>query len=164
MSETHSQNKRQEWIRGVNIGGWLMAERFISPYLFAINSCHLQGSMCVYPGQIGLDDSDRLVYAPGGEPSSICDPDVCAPELLVKAKEPTDYHLVHGLPGSGLGINNSGMDYPVDEYTLGKVLRASPGGIKTATRYMERHWETFLTYADLKTLKENESFLSRAQR
>lgn len=157
MSENNnSDNSRpKEWIRGVNIGGWLMAERFISPYLFAVNSCHLQGSLCVYPGQVGLDDDDSFVYAPRGESSDFCDTDVCKPELVVKGKEPTDYHIVHGLEGSGAGINDAGMDYPVDEYTLGEVLRSSPGGMTTATRYMERHWETFLSYEDLKTLKDN---------
>eukprot|EP00536_Pseudo-nitzschia_multiseries_P009323 jgi/Psemu1/200378/e_gw1.257.64.1 len=128
----HEREREHEWIRGVNIGGWLMAERFITPYLFAVNSCHLQGSLCYYPGQIGLD-----------------------------AKEPVDYHLIHGLKADGTpthiraGINEEGMDYPVDEYTLGQVLRSSPGGIETATKYMERHWDTFLTYDDLKTLKDN---------
>jgi len=167
VSENHQNQKDQpqehQYIRGVNIGGWLMAERFISPYLFAVNSCHMQGSLCVYPGQVGLDDNYgdddddgiNIVYAPHGEASEICDPQTCRPELVVKAKPPTDYHIIHGLEGSGIGINAAGMDYPVDEYTLGKVLRSSPGGIATAKRYMERHWETFLTYEDLKTLKQN---------
>lgn len=150
MSESN-----KEWIRGVNIGGWLMAERYIAPYLFAVNSCHMQGSLCIYPGQVGLDDDGTVVYAPGGESSEFCDPHVCKPVLSVKEKEPTDYHMIHGLPGSRLGINSEGMTYPVDEYTLGQLLRSSPGGIATATRYMERHWETFLSYDDLKTLKEN---------
>eukprot|EP00531_Pseudo-nitzschia_arenysensis_P017804 CAMPEP_0116120246 /NCGR_PEP_ID=MMETSP0329-20121206/3076_1 /TAXON_ID=697910 /ORGANISM="Pseudo-nitzschia arenysensis, Strain B593" /LENGTH=590 /DNA_ID=CAMNT_0003614009 /DNA_START=121 /DNA_END=1893 /DNA_ORIENTATION=+ len=157
MSHTSDNDKSRakEWIRGVNIGGWLMAERFISPYLFAVNSCHLQGSLCIYPGQVGLDDDDSFVYAPNGASSEFCDSNVCKPELVVKGKEPTDYHILHGLPGSGAGINDAGTDYPVDEYTLGKALRSSPGGLTTATRYMERHWETFLSYNDLKTLKEN---------
>ena len=48
------------------------------------------------------------------------------------------------------------MDYPVDEYTLGQVLRShSRNGIHTATKYMERHWDTFLTYQDLETLQKN---------
>lgn len=138
-----SENTK-EWIRGVNVGGWLLAERFIVPYLFAVNSCHMEGSLCVYPGQMGLDDGDN----------EICDPQVCEPMLRIAEKEPNDYRLIPGLPGSELGIEN-GMTYPVDEYTLGLVLRSSPGGIETATRYMERHWETFVTYEDLKTLKEN---------
>jgi len=138
-----SENTK-EWIRGVNIGGWLLAERFIVPYLFAVNSCHMERSLCVYPGQMGLDDGDN----------EICDPQVCEPMLKIAEKQPTDYHLDPRLPGSELGTEN-GMTYPVDEYTLGLVLRSSPGGIETATRYMERHWETFVTYEDLKTLKEN---------
>lgn len=154
-NNNHKNDRPKEWIRGVNIGGWLMAERFISPYLFAVNSCHLQGSLCYYPGQMGLDDDETVVFTKDGTAPSVCDTQVCKPELVVRAKEPTDYHLLRGLDGSGVGINDAGMDYPVDEYTLGKVLRSSPGGISTATKYMERHWDTFLTYQDLKTLKEN---------
>jgi aryl-phospho-beta-D-glucosidase BglC (GH1 family) len=95
----------------------------------------------------------------------------CQPVLSIKAKPPTDYHLIHhginddnnnnnnnniGNSKTGAGINSNGMDYPVDEYTLGQVLRTSSSdGINTATKYMDRHWDTFLTYNDLKTLKQN---------
>mmetsp|Transcript_28820 Transcript_28820/g.78084 ORF Transcript_28820/g.78084 Transcript_28820/m.78084 type:complete len:617 (+) Transcript_28820:193-2043(+) len=168
-STSSTTTKPQEWIRGVNIGGWLMAERFITPYLFAVNSCHLQGSLCYYPGQVGLDlDLDPDLHpdlypndSSAAAADDLCDMEICKPVLSIKAKEAVDYHLIHGLKGDGTptkirtGITEDGMDYPVDEYTLGKVLRSSPGGIETATRYMERHWDTFLTFDDLKTLKEN---------
>ncbi|VEU34579.1 unnamed protein product [Pseudo-nitzschia multistriata] len=144
----------RKWIRGVNIGGWLMAERFITPYLFAVNSCHMQGSLCYYPGQVGFDRESIT--------KELCDTEaVCQPMLVVKAKDPTDYHLIHGFKGDGSptrirsGITENGMDYPVDEFTLGQVLRSSSGGMETATKYMERHWNDFLTYDDLKTLKAN---------
>lgn len=45
---THSR----PWVRGVNLGGWLMLERFITPYQFAITDCHVQGDLCWYPGQV----------------------------------------------------------------------------------------------------------------
>ena len=156
---TQHQHDVQEWIRGVNIGGWLIAERFISPYLFAVNSCHLQGSLCSYPGQVGNSDNDVTRDSSSDEHEhqhELCDTEnACQPILTVKAKEPTDYHLIRGLANSGNGINEEGMDYPVDEYTLGQVLRSSPGGLETATKYMERHWDTFLSYDDLRTLKQN---------
>ena len=132
-----------------------MAERFISPYLFAINSCHMQGSLCIYPGQVGLDDGNAVDYDSVENSFEFCDPQVCEPMLSVWEQDSTDYHLLQGLPGNERGINSKGMTYPVDEYTLGQLLRSSPGGIATATQYMERHWETFLSYEDLKTLKEN---------
>ena len=79
--------EQKEWIRGVNIGGWLMAERFITPYLFAINTCHLEGSLCWYPGQIGAPpnstDTDNN--------DLFCDTtSKCQPVLAIKAKPPTD--------------------------------------------------------------------------
>ena len=175
----HSAPKK-EWIRGVNIGGWLLAERFITPYLFAVNSCHLQGSLCWYPGQMGSRTSAE-------QTATLCDPTLCQPMLSVHGKPPTDYHLIHGLEAAsstsdGRGITSEGTDYPVDEYTLGKLLRtatepsASSPRTETAagmgssattasvpststprivTQYMERHWETFLTYHDLHTLQEH---------
>ncbi|KAG7372751.1 hypothetical protein IV203_018894 [Nitzschia inconspicua] len=36
-------------IRGVNIGGWLVLERYITPSVFAITKCHLDGNPCWYP-------------------------------------------------------------------------------------------------------------------
>jgi glucan 1,3-beta-glucosidase len=40
-------------------------------------------------------------------------------------------------------------DYPIDEYTLGQAFEN-----RTLARlYMERHWETFVTYQDLVDLK-----------
>jgi len=42
----------QPFIRGVNIGGWLLLERFINPYFFAITDCHLRGDFIFFPGQI----------------------------------------------------------------------------------------------------------------
>lgn len=159
---------QKEWIRGVNIGGWLMAERFITPYLFAINTYHLEGSLCWYPGQIGAPSTPMTNTTEGNSNNTndnlFCDTtSKCQPVLAIKAKPPTDYHLIHGIDeqsnignNKGVGINKHGMDYPVDEYTLGQVLRSqSIHGIQTATNYMERHWDTFLTYQDLETLQTN---------
>jgi glucan 1,3-beta-glucosidase len=41
-------NNTKTWIRGVNLGGWLVLERYITPYLFALTDCHLQGTLCRY--------------------------------------------------------------------------------------------------------------------
>jgi glucan 1,3-beta-glucosidase len=144
----------KQWIRGVNLGGWLMAERFLTPYLFAVNSCHLQGDMCWYPGQVlgvsgaetrhgssttGTLDDPYAKY----NISNICQPSVCHPirPILQSHDGNTDYHP--------LGANKPFYDYPVDEYTLGHVFahNRTLGQI-----YMERHWDTFVTKADLQQL------------
>eukprot|EP00529_Nitzschia_sp_RCC80_P011463 CAMPEP_0113521022 /NCGR_PEP_ID=MMETSP0014_2-20120614/44415_1 /TAXON_ID=2857 /ORGANISM="Nitzschia sp." /LENGTH=612 /DNA_ID=CAMNT_0000418947 /DNA_START=114 /DNA_END=1952 /DNA_ORIENTATION=- /assembly_acc=CAM_ASM_000159 len=163
----HSNNKRMNnayseektWIRGVNVGGWLLAERFITPYLFAVNSCHLQGSLCWYPGQVGaprnLKYANETIASPETSDKkskhdvdesyyTLCNPDVCQPILPVVAKEPTDYHPRISYAGT--------MDYPVDEWTLGQTLRTSVGGLPMAKKYMERHWDTFVTEEDFKDL------------
>ncbi|KAG7345179.1 cellulase glycosyl hydrolase family 5 protein [Nitzschia inconspicua] len=154
--KSHDDDKKK-YIRGVNLGGWLMAERFITPYLFAVNSCHLQGSLCWYPGQTGApkrlsNSSDIATNNTMGPPEdpyrhsihTLCDPTTCQPVQPVRIKEPNDYHE-RGW--------RAYFDYPVDEYTLGQTLRTSVGGLSMAQTYMERHWDTFLTFQDLKDLK-----------
>eukprot|EP00934_Nitzschia_sp_Nitz4_P008923 Nitzschia sp. Nitz4//scaffold86_size83305//29277//31191//NITZ4_005254-RA/size83305-snap-gene-0.165-mRNA-1//-1//CDS//3329559226//8913//frame0 len=57
-----SPAKRRPFIRGVNIGGWLLLERFITPLMFAVTDCHLQGDLCWHPEQISappLDSHDH---------------------------------------------------------------------------------------------------------
>lgn len=49
---TSKSASRNAFIRGVNIGGWLLLERFITPYMFALTDCHIKGDFCWYPGQI----------------------------------------------------------------------------------------------------------------
>jgi len=52
-----------KFIRGVNLGGWLMLERYITPYTFAITDCHLsEETQCWYPGQIDAPPKDDPTY------------------------------------------------------------------------------------------------------
>jgi glucan 1,3-beta-glucosidase len=89
--ENRENGAERPWIRGVNIGGWLLMERFITPYFFAITSCHIQGDFCWYPGQINAP--------PVGSPDhQYCDLYNCKP------------HLIDSAAG--------GQDFPTDEYTL----------------------------------------------
>jgi glucan 1,3-beta-glucosidase len=129
-----NEDQKKHWIRGVNVGGWLLAERFITPYLFAVNSCHLEGNMCWYPGQIGMPDETMNA-------TNICTPDLCTPIRLLQVMDGNaDYHPRNAQPYK---------DYPVDEYTLGQAFEN-----RTLARlYMERHWETFVTFQDLVNLK-----------
>ena len=121
---------QKEWIRGVNIGGWLLAERFITPYLFAVNSCHLQGDLCWYPGQVGAPKNAILCSAE------------CEPVTTVSTSDSNaDFkpRISHHFEG-----------YPIDELTLGQAFVQKEIGQK----YMERHWDTFVTREDLVRLKE----------
>jgi glucan 1,3-beta-glucosidase len=126
-----SSSSTTTWIRGVNIGGWLLAERFITPYLFALNTCHLNGDLCWYKGQIGAPPN-----------ATLCDPVKCKPVLpLMVTDGNADVHLLN---------DHQYMGYPIDELTLGQAMVNK----EMARNYMARHWDTFLTLDDLKKLKK----------
>ena len=139
ISSSSGSHSKKEWIRGVNVGGWLLAERFITPYLFAINSCHLNGDLCWYPGQVGMPENAKIcnTTVTGG---------TCEPHKPVKVKDGNaDYHPRNA---------RSYMDYPIDEYTLGQAFNSSGVSPDVGLKYMERHWDTFVTYQDLVNLKD----------
>lgn len=50
-------------IRGVNIGGYLVLERYITPYQFIVTDCHLRGEYCWYPHQSSAPPSSYQNYA-----------------------------------------------------------------------------------------------------
>jgi glucan 1,3-beta-glucosidase len=53
-----NKSSRNSFIRGVNIGGWLLLERFITPYMFALTDCHVKGDFCWFPNQISAPSVD----------------------------------------------------------------------------------------------------------
>lgn len=58
----HENVEKKPWIRGVNLGGWLVLERFITPYFFAITDCTLRGDFHFYPNQIDAPPSTSPLY------------------------------------------------------------------------------------------------------
>ena len=92
MSDNDTSKK---WIRGVNLGGWLLIERYIVPYQFAITDCHLRGDFCWLPGSLSAPPSDSPDYKP-------CDLEKCKPVI------PTN---VYGKE-----------DYPIDEWHLSSAF------------------------------------------
>ena len=140
---SHSPRK---WIRGVNIGGWLMAERFITPYLFAVNTCHLRGDMCWYSDQIGVPKESFKEDNDSRNISTIntlyCDPLKCLPVRPVEVIDGNaDYHPRHA---------EKYMDYPIDELSLSQAFVDKDIG----RMYMRRHWDTFVTKTDVLRLKQ----------
>jgi glucan 1,3-beta-glucosidase len=115
----------KQLIRGVNIGGWLLAERFITPYLFALNSCQLQGDWCFYPNQLSAPPT-------GSRKHKYCDLYSCKPHLIETPMEDIT------------------KDYPTDEKTL---LSSFPTKA-TAKEYMMFHWDNFVTKDDIIFLSE----------
>lgn len=119
------------WIRGVNLGGWLLLERFIVPYMFATTTCHLRGDHCCYPGMLSANSTCEL-----------CDIDACPPARSIQEA-------------------SQSLDYPLDEYALadafltanrnGGVYR-NPHGIAIAETWLNQHFENFLNKKDLERL------------
>ena len=70
------------WIRGVNIAGWLFADRMVTPYLFALNSCQIEGEFCFYPNQLSAPDPKSVHH-------KYCDLFFCKPHLI-DGDYPTD--------------------------------------------------------------------------
>jgi glucan 1,3-beta-glucosidase len=91
MTNLQQQDEGKQWIRGVNLGGWLVMERYITPYQFAITDCHLHGELCWYPGAISAPDPSDSDY-------HVCDFTKCKPAM---------FDSIFGY-----------LDYPVDEWHL----------------------------------------------
>ena len=60
---SEDQNKKH-WIRGVNLGGWLVLENYITPYFFAITDCHTKGDFRFFKDQIDAPPTSSPVYKP----------------------------------------------------------------------------------------------------
>ena len=90
-----------DWIRGVNLGGWLVLERYIAPYQFAITDCHLAGDLCWYPDALSAPSPEDPAYKE-------CDLDKCTPfrpeGLFGKPDYPLDeWHLAAAFNDTKIG-------------------------------------------------------------
>lgn len=121
-------------IRGVNLGGWLLLERYITPYLFAITSCDITGNFHSYPGQLGVPKNTQYHDFSKTESSS----------------SSFEYDPI---------INNTIWDdmeckpilpYPHNEYTL---LSKFESNRNIGREYLRRHWMNFITKDDIIKLK-----------
>lgn len=126
MIANTSALQTSSWIRGVNIAGWLLAERMVTPYLFALNSCQLQGDWCFYPDQLGAPPTNSRHH-------KYCDLFSCKPHLIDVPME-----------------TDAVKDYPTNE----KSLLGSFSNKAIAKEYMTFHWENFITKDDVQFLAE----------
>lgn len=122
--QENDSSSSKRWIRGVNLGGWLLIERYIVPYQYAITDCHLAGELCWYPGQLSAPNVDHPSY-------KLCNLAKCKPVL----KE-----------------NIFGFDdYPVDEWNLAAAFKNDTA---TAERWLNFHFENFIQRDDLVRIKQ----------
>lgn len=85
------------WVRGVNIGGWLILERYIAPYQFALTDCHLKGDFCWYPGQISAPPNHK----------KLCDPKQCRPYRTPNVFGELDYPIDESSIAAAFANNNN---------------------------------------------------------
>ena len=116
---TMKESNSNSWIRGVNIGGWLVLENYITPYFFALTECHLQGDFRFYENQIDAPPSSSPIH-----------------KLI------NDNNTAECPPLS---------KYPVDEWTLTAAFQDK----EIAKRYLDIHYEYFVTRQDIADLKAN---------
>jgi glucan 1,3-beta-glucosidase len=144
---TMTGDEPDRYIRGVNLGGWLVLERYIVPYQFSVTDCHVRGDLCWYPQQASAPPIDHPDY-------QLCDRTVCQPVRIENA------------------FGN--MDYPVDEKTLADAFlsAATLAGDSSTTatssnnntigrqqqreiaeRWFNYHFENFIKFEDLQKIK-----------
>lgn len=118
MNTTATDNTNSDhnsnWVRGVNLGGWLVMERFITPYQFAITDCHVRGDLCWYADALSISRNDTT-NAP------LCSNENCQP-------------FVRYIPQLNV------TDYPVDEWTLSEAFDAP----EIAEEWFNTHFEHFI--------------------
>lgn len=82
-------------IRGVNIGGWLVLERYITPSVFAITKCHLDGNPCWYPtSSVVLNQNKNSTTNTNTETSNGIE------DSFLETLEATLFFTLHGPSGS----------------------------------------------------------------
>ena len=165
----------KQYIRGVNLGGWLVLERYITPYTFAITDCHQRGDLCWYPGQID---------APPGD-APLCHLNVTATTDVAMTRKEALKELVDAMDDSLLGtimmenatdsiINNANAtsnatrpfcepvlhpnvfganDYPMDEWHLSQAFSANEESRQAGTDWLNHHFEHFLKKQDILDLQ-----------
>ncbi|KAL7579761.1 hypothetical protein ACA910_021899 [Epithemia clementina (nom. ined.)] len=126
----------QSWIRGVNLGGWLLLERYVTPYQFALTTCHVAGDFCWYPGQINAPPNAEL-----------CDIYRCKPVMDVNAFGQMDYPMDEYTLWKSFGTNNNNtqaaeqwLNYHLEYFiTEADVLEILASGA-THIRVPLAHW------------------------
>jgi glucan 1,3-beta-glucosidase len=143
-NETHRQEPpppEYNYIRGVNLGGWLVLERYIAPYNFAITTCHTNGNFCWYPQQLSRSStSGGRSWLEKRYPYHLCTPswlveNDCQPILTATTNIIGQLH-----------------DYPMDEYTLGQTFRNHGVDDQFGNDWLEFHFDNFVTKDDIRTI------------
>ena len=151
-------------VRGVNIGGWLVLERYITPTNFALTKCHLEGDFCWYPSTITnpKNKPEQQNHQTSwwskffvGHHEMTTDPKdrqeqyewaSTHPEFTICSQECTDYPVL---------VDNifNATDYALDEWNLGLIFK-NYSTTELGEQWLNVHFDRFVSYDDLKTVKE----------
>ena len=153
-SSSSSSSSSSSWIRGVNIGGWLLLNRMVTPYLFAITSCHIQGDFCYYPGQIDAPPSQQGYGNNNNNEDNICNLNHCTPHLIDTAFGSSSSSSSSTSSGRNRNNNNNNKDsdkhYPYNDYTLLQSFSSTT----LRHEYLHTHWNHFITMEDVEQLHD----------
>jgi glucan 1,3-beta-glucosidase len=144
-------------IRGVNLGGWLVLERYITPYQFAITDCHVEGNFCWYPNQLSAP--------PANHPSfQICSSSQLQPVASVSSNESFADDDQPQRSCAPVRIQNAfgNIDFPIDEKTLVLAFLeyntttelTRDHRYKIAEEWFNYHFEYFIRKSDLERLQQ----------
>ena len=126
LNSKKKDNRNARWVRGVNLGGWLVMERYIAPYQFSLTNCHVQAKqssdLCWYPGALSAPPTHSPDYRR-------CDLSKCKPYLRENI------------------FNNT--DYPIDEWHLAQAFDDP----NVANTWFNYHFDNFITKQDLVRIK-----------
>jgi len=133
---TTSTSTTKPWIRGVNLGGWLLMERFITPYQFALTTCHLEGDFCWYPGQINAPPNAEL-----------CDVYRCKPVLQPNVFGQIDYPMDEyslwksfGNSSENIAVAEQWLNYHLEYFITEDDIIAVKNSGATHVRVPLAHW------------------------
>lgn len=147
-TKTKTETNKKEWIRGVNLGGWLVLERFITPYFFALTTCHINGDFRFYPHQIDAPPTTSPLYKSMPMPINL-NPDL-DPDLLSNNSNVTTTTTTTSSSSSSVACQPI-LPYPVDEWTL----TSSFPDPNIAKQYLQIHYENFVKREDITKLRQN---------
>ncbi len=120
-----SEKENKSYIRGVNLGGWLVLENFITPYLFAISECDLKGDFHYYDGQVDAPPIGSPLYKELDEAAAKKCPIIPRDKI------------------------------PRDESDIVKIFRNANGGDPSiAEKYLDIHYDNLVKREDITELKE----------
>ena len=143
----NSENNKTEkkWIRGVNLGGWLVLERYITPYQFAVTDCHVRGDFCWYPGQLSAPSPHDPTY-------KLCDLKKCSVVRVTNAFGNADYPVGEKTLAEAFLNNSNSNATTAGSSSADAALVVASKDI--AEQWFNYHFENFIQMADLMALKK----------